>query len=296
MARAIGRATDAEMSENFPDLVSTQWLADNLGTPGVVVLDASRHLPAVGRDARVEFEAAHIPGARFLDLANLTDPDSPVPSALPTAEQLGAKLGALGIAAGDTIVIYDDSAVKTSARAWFALTAHGFEKVAILDGGLGKWRSEGRALESGMADISPLPAISLRPASGVRFKADMLANLDTQAEQVLDARGADRVFGHGIDPVHGGQNGRIPGALNLPFGQVFEEDGAFKSPADLRAAFEAAGVDLTRPLTTSCGSGVTACVLLFAARLAGKHDVSLYDGSWQEWEADPATPKAQGPA
>ena len=269
------------MSENFPILVSTDWLADNLGAAGLVVLDASRHLPAANRDARAEYEAAHIPGARFLDLPSLTDPGSPVPSALPNAAQLGERLGALGVSANDRIVIYDDSAVKTSARAWFTLSAHGMDKIAIL--------------ESGMAEITPLPAPQRAAASGVKFKADMLANLDTGAEQVLDARGADRVFGSGIDPVHGGQNGRIPGALNLPFGQLFDDDGTFKSPAELTASFEAAGVDMTQPVTTTCGSGVTACVLLFAARLAGKNDVSLYDGSWQEWESDPTTPKQQGP-
>jgi thiosulfate/3-mercaptopyruvate sulfurtransferase len=275
------------MSENFPILVSTDWLADNLGAAGLIVLDASRHLPAANRDPRAEYEAAHIPGARFLDLPSLTDPASPVPSALPNAVQLGERLGSLGVAAEDRIVIYDDSAVKTSARAWFTLTAAGMERVAILDGGLEKWRSEGRALESGTPQITPLPAPQLAAATG--------ANLDTGAEQVLDARGADRVFGSGIDPVHGGQNGRIPGALNLPFGQVFDDDGTSKSPADLTAAFEAAGVDMAQPVTTTCGSGVTACVLLFAARLTGKDDVSLYDGSWQEWEADPDTPKEQGP-
>lgn len=284
------------MSEQFPILVATRWLADNLGSPGLVVLDASRHLPAANRDPRAEYEAAHIPGARFLDLPSLTDPGSPVPAALPNAGQLGERLGTLGIGANDRVVIYDDSAVKTSARAWFTLTAHGMERVAILDGGLEKWRSEGRPLEGGMPDIAPVPAPGLRPATGVRFKHEMLANIDSRAEQVLDARGADRVFGSGIDPVHGGQNGRIPGALNLPFGQVLDADGTFKSPDDLRTAFAAAGVDMAQPPTTTCGSGVTACVLLFAAKLAGKDDVRLYDGSWQEWEADPATPKQQGPA
>lgn len=283
------------MTDPFPSLVSTDWLADNLGAPDLVILDASRHLPAAQRDARAEFEAAHIPGARFLDAASLTDAASPVPAALPNAEQLAQRLASLGVRAGDRVVVYDDSAVKTSARAWFTLVAHGIAEAAILDGGLAKWRAEGRALESGAAEIAPAAPLTLPAASRVRTKADMLANLDSGAEQVLDARGADRVFGTGIDPVHGGQNGRIPGALNLPFGEVFNPDGTFKSPPELRAAFEGAGVDLSRPLVTSCGSGVTASVLLFAAHLAGKDDVALYDGSWQEWEADPATPKAQGP-
>ena len=283
------------MRETFPILVSTQWLADALGAPDLVVLDASRHLPAANRDPRAEYLAGHIPGARFLDLATLTDTASPVPAALPDAAQLSQRLAALGVTPDMRIVLYDDSAVKTSARAWFTLTAHGLAHVAILDGGLAKWRAEGRALESGSPAITPAAPAPLAAAQGVATKADMLANIASGAEQVLDARGADRVFGTGIDPVHGGQNGRIPGSHNLPFGEVFAADGTFKPPGELVAAFEAAGIAMDAPLVTTCGSGVTASVLLFAAHLAGKRDVRLYDGSWQEWEADPATPKEQGP-
>ena len=283
------------MTRTIPSLVSTQWLAERLGTPGIVVLDASRHLPDAGRDPRAEFEAGHIPGARFLDLASLTDPGSSVPAALPNPAQLSERLAQLGVGADDTVILYDDSAVKTSARAWFTLVSQGFENAAILDGGLTKWRSEGRALESGAVEAATSSPVALAPASRVATKADMLANLDTAAEQVLDARSAERVFGIGEDPVHGGQNGRIPGSLNLPFGAVFEANGTFKSPEALREAFEDAGVDLARPIVTTCGSGVTASVLLFAAHLAGKDDVRLYDGSWSEWNADPDTPKAQGP-
>lgn len=283
------------MAKPFPSLVSTSWLADNLGAPGLVIIDTSRHLPDAGRDPRAEYEAGHIPGARFLDLVSLTDATSPVPAALPTAQQLAERLAALGIGHDDRIVLYDDSAVKTSARAWFTLVAHGLESVAVLDGGFCKWRAEGRSVESNSTQTASAAPIALSQADRVATKADMLANLDSGAEQVLDARGADRVFGEGIDPVHGGQNGRIPGAMNLPFGTVFNADGTFRSPSELRRLFEEAGVDMERPLTTTCGSGVTASVLLFAAHLAGKDDVRLYDGSWQEWEADPETPKEQGP-
>lgn len=276
-------------------LVSTQWLADNLGAADLVVLDASLHLPAADRDAWAEFEAGHIPGALFLDLRSLTDPASSVPAALPSAAILSERLADLGVGPGSRIVLYDDSAIRTSARAWFALTAHGVEQVAILDGGFGKWREEGRAMEKGSVDVAQAVRAPLPDAKRVATKAQMLANVESREEQVLDARGADRVFGTGIDPVHGGQNGRIPGSLNLPFGKVLNDDGTFKSPGELRAVFEAAGVDLDRPLVTSCGSGVTASVLLFAAHLAGKDDVRLYDGSWMEWEADPDTPKEQGP-
>ena len=277
-------------------LVSTRWLAENLSSDDIVVLDASRHLPAANRDPRLEFEAAHIPGARFLDLASWSDTTSNVPAALPNADQVADRLAMLGIGPQSTIILYDDSAVRTAARAWFILTAHGIKDVAILDGGLAKWREEGRSLESGTASFDAKPASQFPPASGVVTKADITTNLETAAHQVLDARGADRVFGSGIDPVHGGQNGRIPGSFNLPFGEVFEQDGTFKSPAALRGRFQEAGIDIDRPIITTCGSGVTACVLLFAAHLAGKNDVALYDGSWMEWESDPATPKEQGPA
>lgn len=283
------------MSEQLPDLVGTDWLADRLEAADVAVLDASHHLPAAQRDARGDFAAAHIPGARFLDLASLADRDSSVPAALPLPGQLAQRIAELGVAPDATIVLYDDSAIRTSARAWFMLREAGWERVAILDGGLGKWRADGRRLESGTPEITTAPPASLAAARHVRSKSEMLFNCDSRAEQVLDARSADRVFGTGIDPVHGGQNGRIPGALNLPFTELFNADGTFKSPDELRAAFEAAGVDLARPVVTTCGSGVTASVLLFALHLLGKHDTALYDGSWSEWSADPATPKAQGP-
>ncbi|MFL0672094.1 MAG: sulfurtransferase [Erythrobacter sp.] len=283
------------MTDVLPSLVATQWLADHLASPDVVVLDASHHLPAAGRDARADYAAGHIPGARFLDLASLVDTTSSVPAALPRPEQLAERLASLGVAPGARVILYDDSATRTSARAWFMLRASGWDQVAILDGGLAKWREQNRPLETGEPVFTPAAPAALTSPRGVRAKADMLANLASHAEQVLDARSADRVYGTGIDPVHGGQNGRIPGALNLPYTGVLNADGTYKSVADLRAAFTGAGVDLARPLVTSCGSGVTASVLMFAAHLIGKADTALYDGSWSEWSADPATPKAQGP-
>jgi thiosulfate/3-mercaptopyruvate sulfurtransferase len=276
-------------------LVTPAWLAANLDAPGLAVLDASYHLPATGRDPRAEFAAAHIPGARFLDLASLFDPGSPVPYAFPTPDQVAQRLARLGVRPEDAIVIYDDSAIRSSARAWFVLTASGRGNVAILDGGFAKWREEARALEGGMAEVTPAARAALAAPDRVRSKADMLANLESRAAQVLDARSADRVYGTGIDPVHGGQNGRIPGALNLPFTDVLNADGTYKSPAELRALFAAAGIDLAAPVITTCGSGVTASVLLFALHLVGVDDAALYDGSWSEWSADPDTPKVQGP-
>jgi len=283
------------MTQLPASLVSSEWLAANLGAPGLVVLDASHHLPAAARDPQADFAAAHIPGARFLGLASLFDAASPVPYAFPTPAQLAERLASLGVGPDDAIVIYDDSAIRTSARAWFVLTASGRGNVAILDGGLPKWRAEGRPLEGGAADVAPAAPAAFTAPTRVRTKADMLANLESRSAQVLDARSADRVYGSGIDPVHGGQNGRIPGAKNLPFTAVFNEDGTYKSPAELRALLTAAGIDLSQPVTASCGSGVTASVLLFALHLVGVDDAALYDGSWSEWGADPDTPKQQGP-
>lgn len=277
-------------------LVSTAWLAENLGAADLVVLDASAHLPDAGRDAAAEFAAGHIPGARHLDLKTFVDPASPVPAAIPNPAQVAERLGALGVTTGMRVVVYDDSYVKTAARAWFILRLHGVQEVALLDGGLGKWNAEGRPLESGAPQIAPA---SFAPATGagvVRTKADMLANLETRAEQVVDARGAGRFTGEDKDFRPEVADGHIPGSRNLPFDQVLNADGTYKQPAAIIEAFRSARIDFDAPIATTCGGGVTAAVLLFAALLAGKHDVSLYDGSWSEWGADPATPKETGPA
>lgn len=277
-------------------LISTDWLAAELGAPDLKLLDASSHLPAAGRDARADYAAAHIPGARFLDLEGLKDAGSAVPSALPTPGQFAARMRELGVSETDRIVLYDDSAVKTAARGWFMARKSGAHQVAILDGGLARWRDEHRPLESGagaadQADVTP------EPVSGqVRSKAEMLANLDSHAEQVVDARGPERFTGEDPEIRPGMPSGHIPGSRNLPFGQLFRNDGTFRPAPELRAAFRDAGIDLDRPVVTTCGSGVTASVLLFAMHLLGKNNIALYDGSWSEWGADPATPKATGAA
>jgi thiosulfate/3-mercaptopyruvate sulfurtransferase len=275
-------------------LVSSDWLARHLGEPGLVVLDASAHLPDARRDPRAEFEAAHIPGARFLDLPTLVDSGSPVPSAVPTGEQFAERMRALGVGDGDRLVIYDDSAVKTSAREWFIARMHGVREVAILAGGLGKWRAEGRPIESGPAG-APLGDFSASRGYGtVRFKSDMMVNLASRREQVVDARGRARFSGEEADFRPNIASGHIPGSRNLPYNLLFQHDGTFCRPANLKRAFEQEGIDLDQPIVTTCGGGVTAAVLLFALHLLGKDDVALYDGSWSEWGADPATPKELG--
>jgi thiosulfate/3-mercaptopyruvate sulfurtransferase len=194
------------------------------------------------------------------------------------------------------VVIYDDSAVKTSARAWFIARMHGVENVAILDGGLTKWRGEGRQLESGPAEAPAGNFTASRGHGTVRFKSDMLVNLGTRREQVLDARGRARFSGEEADFRPNIASGHIPGSCNLPYNLLFQHDGTFCRPANLKRAFELAQIDLDKPIVTTCGGGVTAAVLLFALHLLGKDDVALYDGSWSEWGADPATPKELGAA
>ena len=274
------------------NLVTTEWLAGEMGASDLRIVDCTKHLAGTGRDALAEYEAGHIPGAVFMDLADLTDTSNPVDNMLPPAEKFASRMQSLGLGDGSRIVLYDDSAVKTSARAWFMLKMFGAHDVALLDGGIAKWKAEGRPLAQGKEQLRHRHFTAWQDDSNVRTKADVLANLHSKAEQVVDARGAARWSGADPDPRPGIASGHIPGSLNVPFTDLFNADGTFKDKAGLKAAFESAGVDLGQPVTTSCGSGITASVLLFALSLLGKDDTALYDGSWSEWGADADTPKA----
>jgi thiosulfate/3-mercaptopyruvate sulfurtransferase len=278
-------------------LVSTGWLAENLDNPQIAIVDASAHLPSAGRDPRAEYADAHIRGAVFLDLPSLFDSDSTVPSALPSAGQFAARMEQLGISDSAQIVLYDDSAVKSSARAWYMFRMFGHSDVAILDGGLAKWKAEGRPLTDADAACPPVNySVRGENRSGVRSKSDMLANIDSRAAQVVDARDAGRFTGETPDLVHNLPGGHIPGARSLPFTELYDTDGTFKGTQELSDAFAAAGLDPAAPLVASCGSGVTACVILFAMHLLAHDHGELYDGSWSEWGADPTTPKETGEA
>jgi len=277
-------------------LVSVDWLAGEIGACDLRIVDASKHLPEAGRDARAEYEDGHIPGAVFMNLDDLVDPAAPIENTLPLPDGFASRMEALGIGDGSRIVLYDDSAVKTSARAWFMLRMFGAHHVAILDGGLQAWIAAGQPLDKGVETRRHRHFTAWSDPAQVRSKAQVLANIASKAEQVIDARGAPRFTGAVPESRPGLASGHIPGSLNVPYTALYNSDGTFKSPADLRAVFAAAGVDLSRPVITSCGSGVTACVVAFALHLIGKDDVALYDGSWSEWGAHPALPKAVGAA
>ncbi len=248
-------------------LVTTDWLAQRIETANApVILDASHHLPAADRDAEAEFRTGHIPGARYYDLASLTHKQSTVPGALPTREQLQARFRELGAGNGDPIVLYDDSDLRTAARAWFTLRLHGVADVAILDGGMAKWRAENRQIESGPAAAPSNGTVHLTTTGDiVADKAEVLANIDTSAAQLIDARDDGRFSGRVSDTVHNLPGGHIPGARNVPFGRLFDPDGTYRSPPEIRRIFIEAGVDPDLPAITTCGSGVTAAVLAIRA-------------------------------
>jgi thiosulfate/3-mercaptopyruvate sulfurtransferase len=277
-------------------LVTTEWLAKEQGASDLRIVDASWFLPDAGRSAAAEYEGGHIAGAVFMDLDELADGSSSLPNTLPPAEKFASRMQSLGLGDGSRIVVYDNSPYKSAARAWWMLTLFGAHDVAVLDGGLDKWKAEGRPLETGKPAMRHRHFTVWKDDRAVRTKADMLANLHSKDAEVVDARGAGRFTGEEAEPRPEIASGHIPGSRNLPYSNLFNADGTWKRGDALIAAFSDAGVDLGKPMITTCGSGMTAAVVLFAARLTGKNDVALYDGSWSEWGLDKDTPKARGAA
>ena len=261
-------------------LIATADLAARLGEPGLRLIDASWHLD--GRDGRTDFEAARLPGAIFFDLEASSDPHSPLPHMLPTPGLFAARMGGLGVAADDTIVVYDTVGIRSSARAWWMFRAMGARDVRVLDGGLPKWLAEGRVVENGPG--APATAATFTPSP----QPDLVASIDAvrtaldASEQVLDARAADRFAGRAAEPRAGLRSGHMPGALNLPFPGILNPDGTMKPGEALETAFRAAGVDREHPVITTCGSGVTAAILSLGLAVLDRPS-RLYDGSWAEW-------------
>ncbi len=272
-------------------LVTTEWLAAELGAPDLRILDATWFLPGVTRNARGEYAAAHIPGAAFFDIDAISDKTTALPTMLPPADFFAGEMSNLGIDATSRIVIYDDAPHHTSTRAWWMLRTFGFDNVAILDGGLERWKARGHPLDSTIPLLSVAAPVARFDPAHVRTLDQVRANLTTHAEQLVDARSPSRFDGTEPETRPGLASGHIPGSANIPYSAFFHPDGTWKHPASIRALFEDQGIEVERPVIATCGSGISAAVIVFALHLLGR-PASLYDGSWTEWGADPSTPKA----
>jgi thiosulfate/3-mercaptopyruvate sulfurtransferase len=276
------------------DLASTEWLAANLSNPHVRMLDGSWWMPAEKRDARAEWIAAHIPGARFFDIDRIADTSVPLPHMLPSEAVFADALASLGIGADDHVIVYDAAGIFAAPRVWWTFRAFGFENVSVLDGGLPKWKRENRPIESGEPAPARPPARRFTPRLDhrwVRSLDEMRANIDSRRELVLDARSAGRFAGTEPEPRPGLRGGHIPGSRSLPFG-VLIEAGTLKPVDELQRVFAAAGVSSDGPVVTSCGSGLTAAIIAFALHRIGHPGVAVYDGSWSEWGARGDVPTA----
>lgn len=269
----------------IPALVTTEWLAEHLSAPDVRVADASWYLPQANRNAKAEYEAAHIPRAVFFDIDDLSDEASPYPHMLAPAPKFASRMRKLGLGDGNLVVVYDGAGIYSAARAWWMLRAMGHEEVAVLDGGFPKWKREGRPIEDMIAPSYPRHFTPRANNAILRSLDQMKANLGTQSEQVVDARGAARFGAKETEPRPGVRGGHIPGSKNIPYTEFTHEDGTLKSPAELTKIFESHGINLKEPVVTTCGSGVTAAIALLALNVIGAKNAALYDGSWAEWGA-----------
>ena len=284
------------MTTTDDPLVSTDWLAAHLDDPKVRVVDASFKMPGILPLPKDDYVAAHIPGAVFFDVDAVSDHGNPLPHMFPSAEQFGRDVGGLGIGNDDTVVVYDAGGWVAGPRAWWMFLSYGHDRVRVLDGGLKKWRAEGRPVQSGAVTPDPVTFKASFDPERVRNIQQMIDNVAGGAEQVIDARSGERFEGRVAEPRPGLRSGHIPGSRNLPYNNLFDPDtGAMKPLEELRKAFSAAGVDLDKPVVTSCGSGVSALVLTLALYRLGVRGIALYDGSWSEWGLLDGPPIATGP-
>jgi thiosulfate/3-mercaptopyruvate sulfurtransferase len=284
------------MDEAGKWLADTAWLASHLHAPDLVVLDGSMHLPGSGRNAQSEYLAAHIPGALFFDIDAIADRSSPLPHMLPPAAMFASRMKRMGIGDGMHIIAYDSEGLYSAARVWWMFRAMGHREVRVLNGGLKKWKAEGRPLEDGPArPRSPRHFTAVRNAELIRDTADVRRLIDSRGAQIVDARDAARFAGRAPEPRPGLRSGHIPGSINVPFASLVNADGTMRPADELAAVFAAAGIDPAVGVVASCGSGVTAGIIALALAVLGRTDAAVYDGSWSEWGGDHRLPIETGP-
>jgi thiosulfate/3-mercaptopyruvate sulfurtransferase len=277
-------------------LVETSWLAERISAPDIIILDGSMHLPTANRDAHAEYKAGHIPGAMFFDINDISDEKSSLPHMLPSAAKFASRMRKMGIGDGMRIIAYDSEGLYSAARVWWMFRTMGYQDVAVLNGGLKKWKAEGRAVTDEVTQLrTPRHFTARFHGELVHDKADMLALIGSKTVQIVDARAAARFKGEVPEPRAGLRSGHIPSSKNVPFGSLLNADGTMKPEAELAAIFKAAGVDPAKPVVASCGSGVTAGVIALALAKLGQTNAAVYDGSWTEWGHETAgTPVATG--
>ncbi len=276
-------------------LVETDWLQERLTAPGLVIMDASLKMPADAKHPYEQYKEAHIPGALFFDIDDLSDTSSPLPHMLPPPEKFASRMRKMGVGDGMKVVVYDNKGIFSAPRAWWMLRVMGHNDVAVLNGGLKKWQAEGRPMEPGFPAPRQERHFTARKNSElVRDLGDVMAAVEAKHPQIVDARSRTRFEGHEPELRPVARLGHMPGARNVPYGTLLNENGTMKTTAGLRAAFEGAAIVPEKPVIASCGSGVTACILALGLSVLGNEWASVYDGSWAEWSAAPNAPVVQG--